>query len=894
MRIRSAELLHVGPFRERLNIDSLGDGINVLAAANEAGKSTLIKAIARGLFDRHTCKDSEIKALQPVGTELSPRISVVFETKEGRYQVQKTFLNAPKCNLKEWSNQAWQAIAEGDQADVRVQQLLQSKQPGRGATTAAHWGLMSYLWARQGEATAWPDWNNDVGDLIRSRLAKVSLDPLVDSLRTALWAEYTLNFTNKGQVKKGGALQLAELEIQELETALGSVRQSLQELDERSRQYKALSSEQRILEAEAETLRSKAAALREQARKAERVQLEIQGVRAEFEAAKVALSQVHEEVLTLAKVEKDLAIAEERCAKQSAAVDSAAAKSAELRTRLARSEESVVKGKQSVKDQRAVLERQRECIAWSQLSREIESLNSLVTKTATKSEELASLKRKLAAFSALKSSHLKSIEAVERKIQDRQIQLAALGLDVVLKPDSDQTLELNRSGAIEVVNLPGNQESRVTSPQALSLAIKGWGNISIRSGASEVEAVLADVESLTTELNRLLKKCAVQNVAEARESLRLKQTLKGEFKLLKASLDALLDGFESVDEVETRLATLLERRERLSSECSKKFSNGGVTLADLEAEEALLIQNVRQTELTLEDDESSLKRDRQAMQLMTQTAAEAANGVAESSASRLHLKEQAAQLKTKYSDGLEGEKEALQQRFVEAEARFRAKEKELPEEFEKLADRNRRASAALAELEAQLLERNRQQEHLRGSLETLGSQGLYSRETQLLEKLESAKERALKTRDLGWSTRVAHDLFGFRKSEATRTVLRPLEDRLTATFAEISGDTSRRVFLGDSLEILGLGHNRDRLVSFRLLSQGAKEQLLLCLRLAVASELAEIEPQVLILDDVLVNTDRARQERVLDLLSGLGPNIQVLLLTCHADWYRGLGTFHTL
>ncbi len=225
---------------------------------------------------------------------------------------------------------------------------------------------------------------------------------------------------------------------------------------------------------------------------------------------------------------------------------------------------------------------------------------------------------------------------------------------------------------------------------------------------------------------------------------------------------------------------------------------------------------------------------------------------------------------------------------------IRDREKELLEEFEKLADRNRRASAALAELEAQLLERNRQQEHLRGSLETLGSQGLYSRETQLLEKLESAKERALKTRDLGWSTRVAHDLFGFRKSEATRTVLRPLEDRLTATFAEISGDTSRRVFLGDSLEILGLGHNRDRLVSFRLLSQGAKEQLLLCLRLAVASELAEIEPQVLILDDVLVNTDRARQERVLDLLSGLGPNIQVLLLTCHADWYRGLGTFHTL
>ena len=36
--------------------------------------------------------------------------------------------------------------------------------------------------------------------------------------------------------------------------------------------------------------------------------------------------------------------------------------------------------------------------------------------------------------------------------------------------------------------------------------------------------------------------------------------------------------------------------------------------------------------------------------------------------------------------------------------------------------------------------------------------------------------------------------------------------------------------------------------------------------IAVAQELATEEPQVLILDDVLVNTDQVRQERILDVL----------------------------
>jgi uncharacterized protein YhaN len=65
--------------------------------------------------------------------------------------------------------------------------------------------------------------------------------------------------------------------------------------------------------------------------------------------------------------------------------------------------------------------------------------------------------------------------------------------------------------------------------------------------------------------------------------------------------------------------------------------------------------------------------------------------------------------------------------------------------------------------------------------------------------------------------------------------------------------------------------------------------LLLCLRLAVAGEVSSNGHKLVILDDVLVNTDGQRQERVLDVLRGSAENLQILIATCHPERYRGVG-----
>jgi DNA repair exonuclease SbcCD ATPase subunit len=116
--LHAIELSYVGPFRETVRLGPFGTGLNLLCAPNEAGKSTSLRATARALFDKHTTKGEELKSLQPTGTDLAPRIAVEFETRAGRFRIEKTFLQSPRSLLQQFHHGGWQPVAEADAADL--------------------------------------------------------------------------------------------------------------------------------------------------------------------------------------------------------------------------------------------------------------------------------------------------------------------------------------------------------------------------------------------------------------------------------------------------------------------------------------------------------------------------------------------------------------------------------------------------------------------------------------------------------------------------------------------------------------------------------------------------------------------------------------------------------
>ena len=123
MKLEFIELRNTGPFIDPAGAGPFDSGLNVMAARNEAGKTTFLMSAARALFDRHNVTGEAIERLQPVGTSLAPDISVVFLVAQGRFKIRKRFLHAPTSELCEERDGDWHLIADGDAADSKVLEL---------------------------------------------------------------------------------------------------------------------------------------------------------------------------------------------------------------------------------------------------------------------------------------------------------------------------------------------------------------------------------------------------------------------------------------------------------------------------------------------------------------------------------------------------------------------------------------------------------------------------------------------------------------------------------------------------------------------------------------------------------------------------------------------------
>jgi len=83
MNITSVLVEGVGKFGTRSEIAGLGPGVNILAAGNEAGKSTLFRAIRACLFERHITAGHHYARLRPRGTILLGH-QIVYKKSSGQ------------------------------------------------------------------------------------------------------------------------------------------------------------------------------------------------------------------------------------------------------------------------------------------------------------------------------------------------------------------------------------------------------------------------------------------------------------------------------------------------------------------------------------------------------------------------------------------------------------------------------------------------------------------------------------------------------------------------------------------------------------------------------------------------------------------------------------------
>src|SRR5258708_3485402 len=191
MLINSLSVEGVGRFSTAARVDGFGAGVNVLAAGNEVGKSTLFKAIRSCLFLRHDSKTQELRDLGSDDSQLPATVQLDFEHEGKRYVIKKSFLRSPSAVLTENGRE----IARYAEADKAIWDTL-GMAPGSGRSIDD--GAFGLLWVGQGASFAAPipgsgassllnaAIESEVGALVGGERARLAIDEINRELQRNL------------------------------------------------------------------------------------------------------------------------------------------------------------------------------------------------------------------------------------------------------------------------------------------------------------------------------------------------------------------------------------------------------------------------------------------------------------------------------------------------------------------------------------------------------------------------------------------------------------------------------------------------------------------------------------------------------------------------------------
>jgi uncharacterized protein YhaN len=175
-------------------------------------------------------------------------------------------------------------------------------------------------------------------------------------------------------------------------------------------------------------------------------------------------------------------------------------------------------------------------------------------------------------------------------------------------------------------------------------------------------------------------------------------------------------------------------------------------------------------------------------------------------------------------------------------------------------------------------------------LQDLNAQGTYSLLVAAEERVAALQAEFAAEELRAGAIRLLRDTLVECRAEAVEAVAGPVEAVATQIFQRIAGGRLGHLKLGDSFEPANVVPEiSGDAVSLDSVSGGEREQIHLATRLALAEVLAREERQMVVLDDVMTFTDAGRMARVLAVLEEEAQRLQIIVLTCHPERYRGLG-----
>lgn len=862
MKITALRLFNVKRFAGRgVAIEGIGDGVNVLCAVNEFGKSTSFEALHALFFQPHSSTAGDVRGLRPYSGG-NPLVQADIETAAGRYRITKQFYGGRSAKVVDRAND--RIVAQADEAENFIAELV------RGGTA----GPAGLLWVRQGitglekrnksEEEGETKVRTSLLQSVQGEVEAVTGGRRMAEIMAASEEALGRLVTPTGRPKLGEryaaaieARDLLEVDERKLAGEVATLREAidsrvkaakrLAELDQaegREERRRAIDAAQKAYEdakSRSEMLRAAEAELRLARDQRDGAQKEVRTFRAAAARAEVLREG-------LAEAERNRAEAISRRAAAAAAVTKAHADSEaadkeerEARTLLARLD-AALKARDAAQRLTSLEQTLAAAEAMRKEIEDAEAVLALLRLPDKAVAELESLDMEIAKLKAVAEAGLPSV------VISYEPHAPAVSLDGEPLKDSEPRsyngraqLAIPRVGVVTLQsNLPasGNEKLRQAGEKRrVLLASMGVDDLaSARKQQAEAQRKEGDLRETKARLTLL----APNGLQKLREEIAVQQALVGDVLELKhdpAQLRAVHEAAE-VRQMETRQIWLATGP--MQATAVDAVVAAQTAFAGLDAER-MQVEAIVGPEATRSERERRLAERLAGLDMQL---TERQTTVEKMQAQTVDLASADAALRRLRSVAETAEKEiaSLREQIAGLAAEIRTRSDDAIEE------KWRETVDALAVAKART--------------------AAYEKEVAVLRRLRSALEAA--------------------RSHARETYLRPvmteLRPLLGLLFDNVSITFDEKTLLPQTILRNGQEEEVERL------SGGMREQLSVLTRLAFARLLAKAgRPAPVILDDALVYSDDDRIEKMFDALHRQAREQQIIVFSCRQRAFQKLG-----
>ncbi len=861
------------------------DGVNLLVGRNEAGKSTLFEALTRAFFDRYNSKNDEIKAMQPIGSSLGPEVKIQFQSNGTRYMSVKRFIQNPQSQLFSERNGKWELNHEGDKADAYMRELLQGETAQRTEARPEHRGIAQALWYLQTDGSIpVTAWNEGVKQGLQGLVKIAATSPRERKILEGIEKVYNEYWTPKGRLTSNSELANLQVEIPILVENLTTIREKARIVDSYRTDLEEYCDEESLKKLELG--------------KAENELIELTKL---VQAAEI----VEKEKESKEKAKKEAFERRQKLKQDIEQIQGRQSKVIELKNEFKKLNESLTEIGTDAKLEATASERHARC--WKE---ELEPILKHLEDELRALHAVANL-RKLEKEQDRLKEHGQKIIQIRSQLEDRKKERSG-----ILSPDIQEwkkftkaSVDLNivtakvESSAVRVKFEWDDTKKKITTrpplkesgkgefivAEATEFIVQGVGKIHIRSGAQDLKDLLSEQAQLNQDLDKILQRFHVKD----KDGL---ATLYEKGRDLDQAITKLDENLQEIEKREPDWEEELSRTERGIEEetraagelASEALKQGGRSIreqiAKKESEKEGLIRRIKgEQELA----EAAGKKNLDLLKkqgIISSTIAErnAQIGMHEENITEIlqaygtinHLKE----LVIKADEEL-----AIAQTLLEG----------LLQDYEKKVDTPRKLYSQcqdrVKELEGQINDLRTKVISTMARIEESAAQGNYGQLADLEIDVEQKRKRVEVLQRRANGVKLLHDIVAIHEKQRSAALSGPVQD-LTNRWLGLLTDSDYDLLRIDEL-IRPAGvhmtrYNED--LPLTSLSYGAKEQIIVLLRLAIGVLISKDSQNLVVIDDHLVNADPVRMKRLCLILQEASKTCQIIIATCNGTPYAGL------